>query len=80
MSIKIESGIPLAGYSSATVFPFNEMKVRDSFMIPAGTESEKALLYRKLMSSSRYFALKQSPKWKFALRTQPEGVRVWRME
>ena len=65
--IKIESGIPMPAK-----FPFAEMKVGDSFLIPAGVNKGTVAVY-----ANRY-AKKTGTK--FTTRKTPEGYRCWRIE
>ena len=67
MSIKIESGIPMPAK-----FPFAEMKVGDSFLVPEGTSKNVVGVY------ARRHAIKTGTK--FTIRKTPEGYRCWRIE
>jgi len=67
MTIKIESHIPFPAK-----FPFAEMKVGDSFLVPVGTHKNTVAVY-----ATRY-ARKTGTK--FTVRKTPEGYRCWRIE
>jgi hypothetical protein len=67
MPIKIESGIPMPAK-----FPFAEMKVNDSFLVPESTSKNVVGVY------ARRHAIKTG--MKFTVRKTPEGYRCWRIE
>jgi hypothetical protein len=67
MSIKIESGIPMPAK-----FPFAEMKVGDSFLVPESTSRNVVTVY------ARRHAIKTG--MKFTIRKTSEGYRCWRIE
>lgn len=67
----IERGVPLPpGASTGPTYPWDKMAVGDSFFVP-GKKQEN-------MSSVASSAAKRRG-WKFATRTVPGGVRVWRV-
>ena len=80
-AFKIEHGIPVPDYAprGATTFPFAEMKVGDSFLVPAGTKrpNGKDWTVTSITHSWRWTANKKG--MKFSARTLPDGVRVWRI-
>ena len=65
--IKIESGIPMPAK-----FPFAEMKVGDSFLVPEGMNKSTVAVY-----ANRH-AKKTGTK--FTVRKTAEGYRCWRIE
>ena len=65
--IKIESGIPMPAQ-----FPFAEMRVNDSFLLPEGTKRLTVAV-----AAGRY-AKKTGTK--FTTRKTAEGYRCWRIE
>lgn len=67
MTIKIEPGIPMPAK-----FPFAEMKVGDSFLVPAKASKNTVAVY-----ATRH-ARKTGTK--FTVRKTPEGYRCWRIE
>lgn len=89
MTFKIESGIPFAPTNRGgrgrkpTAFPFDDMDVGDSFLIPCDPQDKKVLdsWRRKLrVAKQRYNeGLKLSDVEPIELRTGTEagGLRVW---
>lgn len=89
---KIESGIPrvinsggkLGRGRKPTSFPFENMQVGDSFLIPIeeGEDSPKKLdsWRRKLALSKKRFneGFPNEPAWQFRSAVVPGGMRVWR--
>ena len=73
-TIKIESGIPVPpkGRPLAGSFPFDEMKVGDSFALNNARPSTVGYL-------AAVFARRQEPKWKFTVRKTADGHRCWRI-
>ncbi len=67
MTIKIESGIPMPAK-----FPFAEMKLGDSFLVPESTSRNVVTVY------ARRHAIKTG--MKFTIRQTPEGYRCWRIK
>lgn len=79
---KIQTGVPLPPRRTAqrfTKYPFADMLVGDSFLVPK-TEAKGDL--KKLMSriSAASAGAKQALGFKFALRKMPDGVRIWRTQ
>jgi hypothetical protein len=68
MEIQIEKGIAIPMGKNAT-YPFRQMEVGDSFLIPGKTTAQTA----GIVTSAR-----MRTGWKFATRTTPDGVRIWR--
>jgi len=68
-SIKIDKNAPLP--APRVKWPFHEMEVGDSFLIPAGQE-------KACRSSAWTYGKKHG--MKFAVRTEKKGVRIWRIE
>ena len=60
-------------------FPFSDMQVGDSFLVPC--ENDEKML-RKLQQQAMRTAQKYVKKngWKFTSRISIKGVRVWRTE
>jgi len=69
VSIKIEKGIPVPPVRG--VWPFGEMEVGDSFLIPAGREKAGK-------ASAWTYGKKHG--MRFAVRTEKKGTRIWRTE
>lgn len=79
MSFVIESGVPMVGTRrgrKATNFPFRDMEIGDSFVIPCDSQDPKAVANwrRKLLNAKRGLEAV------FATAIVPEGLRVWRTE
>jgi hypothetical protein len=66
--IKIESGIPMPAK-----FPFAEMKVGDSFLVPEGMNKSTVAVYANRYAKKTGYA-------KFTVRKTAEGYRCWRIE
>lgn len=73
--IKIEKGVPIPVRQRGTKFPFDKMKIGDSFTIPYKTKNTSAAIH----SSARKFCIKHKLKWKFTARTEGKKVRIWRI-
>jgi len=71
---KIEKGIPLPVRSNEwmILYPFKQMKVGDSFLVPYGETAQATVKKRVMASSRRYKPMK------FVSKLLDEGVRVWR--
>jgi len=69
VSIKIENGIPVPPVRA--VWPFGEMEVGDSFLVPAGRE-------KAAKSSAWTYGRKHGIR--FTARMEKKGVRIWRIE
>lgn len=76
MDIKIEKGIPVPSNGTKGEFPFHEMDVGDSFLVPEGRK-------RSVSSAACYYSGprgKGSGK-KFAVLRQKDGsYRCWRLK
>lgn len=57
-------------------YPFASMEVGDSFYVADGSNSERYRIY----SAGYYFNDKYGKKWKFTVRKDGDGFRVWRTE
>ena len=71
---KIEKGVPLpvgAGTQGHAVYPFRQMEVGDSFFVP----NPKPNTVHSAVGSFK----KRNPEYRFAVRNQDGGVRVWRI-
>jgi hypothetical protein len=78
MAFVIEKNVPIpASRVRTSGYPFREMVVGDSFLVPASQEQLKAVKNR-LSSASRNFGKKSGVK--FTVRQEDGGVRVWRAE
>lgn len=79
---KIEKGIPLAritGRGHAPMkYPFPEMKVGDSFSVPAEANVTRRALSDRVQRSAAY--ARKTLGRKFKLRSNETGIRIWRTE
>lgn len=77
MEIKVEKGIPLPTkpHFAATYYPFDKMKVGDSFAVP----KEHASTVRQRMAAINQTTGERDPRV-FTSRMMGEKLRVWRTE
>ncbi len=68
---KIEKGIPVPEMGEASKYPFSQMEIGDSFLIPNKKTSQTGYMTNK-------YALKYGRK--FVSRQVGNDVRVWRTE
>jgi hypothetical protein len=82
---KIESGVALpdvARHSTrkgSTKYPFAEMNVGQSFLIPATSEDEVVKVESRLRGATLRYAKQQGGTVKFTVRAVNDGIRVWRV-
>jgi hypothetical protein len=83
---KIEKGIPLPDARSGTrspdavPYPFDKMKVGDSFFIPTkGPVQMRRQTMRRVLAASYKFRRKTKSAASFASRSFSDGVRIWRV-
>ena len=69
--IKIEKNVSLPQIKNK--YPWDKMKVGDSFAV------DKAAI-NNLHSNANYYLKKTKLKWKFTMRKNGDGVRVWRIK
>lgn len=80
MTFPIEKGIPPPEDKPKTrnQYPFNEMKVGDSFFVPFREDEDERVVRNKIGTAAR------GARWrtgmKFVSRAVEGGVRVWRVE
>jgi len=53
-------------------YPFRKMGIGDSFFVETTT--------RNIMSQAIQFRLRNGLKWKFTVRKEKSGARIWRVE
>jgi hypothetical protein len=70
-AIKIESNIPAPATIRRRKYPFDEMKVGDSFYVSGRRPVE--------IGGSKLMATKRTG-FEFACRTEGDGARVWRVK
>jgi hypothetical protein len=69
---KVEKGIEIKPISPSSRFPFEGMKVGDSFLIEGCNHSERSCA---LMAIKRF-----NGHWKASSRTVEGGIRIWRVQ
>ncbi len=69
MGFKIEGNIPCPTQQSK--YPFKEMKVGDSFLVPKHFEM-------RVRTASQYFSKRNAP-YKFSVAKTVDGARIWRI-
>lgn len=80
----IEKGIPLPARHAAVNYPFAQLEVGDSFLVPIdfdATVPEKVVAAKRLMrgiASAQQAAAKDTG-LKFPTRRVEGGVRIWRL-
>lgn len=84
MAVKIDNKFPLPPAKRRAKFiidkyPFSDMKVGDSFYIPAADSSDDTVykIRKTLIASGAYFNKANNTKWKFATRKIGSGIRIW---
>lgn len=75
--IVIEKNIPISGRRKPTKYPWVQMQVGDSFVVPC-EPAERKKLHISVGASARNYSTK-NPGYKFSLRTELAGIRVWRI-
>jgi hypothetical protein len=75
-TLKVEKGVPLPPpvWRKSRIYPFDSMKVGDSFFVPGGDRQS----YSKAISAAHYYGKKHD--MKFRIRGVEGGCRVWRIE
>jgi hypothetical protein len=69
-SFKIETGIPMPVTTRGIAFPFRDLRIGESFLVPGGTQ--------KKLNGARTKAMKETG-FRFAIRAVDGGARVWRV-
>lgn len=82
-TIEKDKAIPTAtGASKPARYPFGQMEIGDSFLVPASDEPG----CKNVSSAASRFANATGPEWRFISRTMTvekdgeAGVRVWRVD
>lgn len=76
-TLLIEKNIPLARKKriiGRSKYPFINMELNDSFLIPLGLNSSGILVLAKR------FCVSNALPWKFKTGKTEDGVRIWRVE
>lgn len=83
---KIEKGIPVPDARTGTrspdavPYPFDKMKVGDSFFIPVkGPVTARRMMMRRVLAASYKFKRKSHSTISFSTRSFTDGVRIWRV-
>lgn len=72
-AIKIEAGIPTPAMRNAKAkYPWSQMLVGDSFFVPGATTT-------KIATAASTFARYHKNGYKFTVRKEGNGARVWRV-
>jgi hypothetical protein len=76
----IESNIPMPVRARARMskYPFRKLQVGQSFLVPCTRWDKKKAT--NSLTSCRRNAEKKMPGKKFALRTERDGIRIWRTD
>jgi hypothetical protein len=72
---QIEKGIPVPNLGRKRKYPFAEMEIGDSFLVPMGDGKNVNSLRISIRNLARFLAPKR-----FAISIQEGGLRVWRRE
>lgn len=83
---EIESGVPIppiqrrGGGGRKSSYPFGDMEVDGSFLVPFDGDSPKTVARRVQVAKTQ--AAKRHPTHKYVIRTMPDGsgMRVWRVQ
>lgn len=70
-NIKIDKNIPLPEQRYSK-YPFHNMAVGDSFFVNINAGC--------LLTTAKYFIKKHKTSWKFAVRKENNGTRIWRVK
>lgn len=72
----IDRDVPLPDARTG-LYPFRQMSVGDSFMVPVTPTQPPCVIKGRLKSAYRKFRCKV-PSYRVTIRTVPGGVRLWR--
>lgn len=79
--IQIDSGIPIppraTGEGRTPKYPFRQMEVGDSFLVPYMDGRPRGHTARRMAAATKS-AVKRTG-WKFTARQLSDGLRVWRV-
>lgn len=71
MDYKIENNIPIP-IQRYCKYPFKDMIIGDSFFVEGKSNA--------LLSIAKYFAKQHKLDWKFTVRKEENGTRIWRIK
>lgn len=72
ISIEKNIDIPKRGGGRGAVYPWAELQAGDSFFAPCQSAA--------LLQSAKGWAARNAPTWKFIVRKEVGGARIWRVE
>lgn len=82
MEYQIESNIPMPKRTRTAKYPFADMNVTDSFLVPIYEDEDASKVVRRMQAAKTTAASAltklRGTKTSFTLAEVPEGVRVWR--
>ncbi len=73
MQYKVETNVPIPSRDRSK-YPFVDMDVGDSFLIPDPTDTER----KRVQTSAASYGRRHNKH--FVTRTTHDGIRVWRIE
>jgi len=81
MTIKVDKGIPIPKPRQGTGsgYPWDDMKVGDSFFIPNDAENMNNVAHQNKLSSAARSRRMNHPNEKYTVRAVKGGTRVWRI-
>lgn len=84
MEFQIENNIPMPKRTRIAKYPFADMAVGDSFLVPVLFEELLSKTLRRMVAAKTSAAAtlrkQRGDKTAFIVSEVPEGVRVWRKE
>jgi hypothetical protein len=79
VAFKVESGIPLGKLKKASKYPFDKMKINDSFLVPSNGKKE-INVRGSIANSVSIYNKSVNKKIKITIRKTEAGIRVWRIK
>lgn len=83
MTYKIEKGVPVPsrGLPAKPIpYPFGEMELGDSFVVPIPKDLDGERLVKRILSIAKRYRDDVQADFAISARVRPEGVRVWRVK
>lgn len=78
-TVTVEKGVPIPGRRPATVYPWDEMGVGDSFFVAADEERAKKVGQSIALSGRNWLRRNGLPDGGVTSRVVEGGVRIWRV-
>ena len=78
--IKIEKGVPFIPRIRPRKYPFNDMKIGDSFFIAVTGDSDVRKARNLIASSLRACAKRAGNEYRVTIRRVKGGLRCWRIK